>query len=103
MESAKVGTFRGVQGRRSSLTGMSKAVDAAADLLLVADEIRNDALRADWPIPILEVLQQPEIEIQAAPLSRVTCGNVPSVPSPRHGAAPPKCRLRGDCRGARGR
>jgi len=46
---------------------MSKAVDAAADLLLVADEIRNDALRADWPIPILEVLQQPEIEIPAAP------------------------------------
>jgi hypothetical protein len=38
---------------------------------LVADEIRNDALRADWPIPILEVLQQPEIEIPAAPLSRV--------------------------------
>src|SRR5438046_790425 len=36
---------------------MSKAVDAAADLLLVADEIRNDAL---WPIPILEVLPRSE-------------------------------------------
>ena len=41
VESAKVGTFRGVQGRRSSLTGMSKAVDAASQSMPSAQQGRR--------------------------------------------------------------